>query len=520
MMGVAGLAVSWATGAIAQQENASLIGADDLLNVLVLDWDPILGEVKRWEEVSGEYRVASDGTIVVPFVGRVVGQGRSTDEIASDIVAALREGLALSAPPSVTVEFAARPPVIVTGDVRSPGPYEITSGMLAMEAVGLAGGTGSAASDQVGYLRDLTSLRTNLQILQDQQLRLQARKARLQAELAGKTTLEFEQVPDEPEWAAIVSLEEQLMRVRADRLARELASIDGQSELFAAEIQALDQKTASLNRQRELASEAAANADSLVDRGLVAGQRLLETQNALASIDTQLLDVSTAILAARQNLASADRERVSLQDNRRAEILESLQDVEARLQDIGEQIAGLQTTLRTVQAGRPVDVVVEPIVTILRRAGATLERIEDAAMLPLRPGDMVEVRQPIRFGPELRVALPDDIEDVDDTAQSLNLSQAGGQEPAPLLSPSEPSLAQADAGDQRVESSQAPAREPIAAQPTSQALPEDDQVGSQPPGTGSSDASRTDAVTNLESDIGIQLTSPPLRPVSRPESFN
>jgi exopolysaccharide production protein ExoF len=494
----AGLVVALATGAIAQSESGSVIGTDDLLNVLVLEWDPILGEVKPWLEVSGEYRVRSDGTIAVPFAGRIQGDGRSADEIASDIVSALRERLALTDPPDVTVELTAQRPVIVTGDVRTPGPFDFSPGMLAIEAVGLAGGTGSLVLDQEGYLRELTSLRTSLQVLQDQELRLLARQARLQAELDGQTTMEpAAGLSEAPDWAAVIALEEQIMRIRADRLTRELGALNDQSALFAAEIQALDQKTVSLTEQRELANEAAENANSLVDRGLVAGQRLFETQNTLATIETQLLDVSTATLRARQNLASADRERISIQDLRKSEILESLQEVDSRLQDARNQIHGTLATIQAIQTGQPLEVMGEPAVTILRRAGDSLERIEDAAMLPLRPGDMVEVRQPIQFTanvatgtlpeeevpaevPQPTTIVTDEIAGVDQLSTAAGLSS--GRQAEVARDPLEPQR------EAETTSSRQAAEEPILSEP---------------------------APTEAE-----DTPEPPLRPVGRPASLN
>lgn len=405
-----GLALSLAQSALAQGSSDVQaapedvqVAPEDLLAVQVLDWDPVAAEVRLWEEVSGEYRVGPDGTIAVPFAGRVVAAGRTPDEIAAAIFAALRQRLALASPPDVTVNITAQRPVIVTGDVRAPGAYDFIPGMLALEAVAIAGGVGDLVPDGTGSLRDVVSLRTSLAVLRVQELRLLARQARLRAEIDGRMEIVLEgEAPPEPDWPTILGLEEQLMRVRADGLDRELAALDGQSELFAAEIEALEQRTESLNRQRDLASEAAANADDLVERGLAAGGRLVETQNALAGIETRILDTSTAILRARQNLAQADRERIGLQDLRRAEILEALQEVDSRLRETREQIAGQLAAIRAVRTGRPLELEVEPTITVMRRQNGGLTRVENAGLLPLRPGDLIEVSQPV----ELSTGLP------------------------------------------------------------------------------------------------------------------
>jgi hypothetical protein len=318
---------------------------------------------------------------------------------------------------------------------------------------------------------------------------------------------------DAPDWAAIIALEEQIMRVRADRLTRELGALNDQSALFAAEIQALDQKTVSLTQQRELANEAAENANSLVDRGLVAGQRLFETQNTLATIETQLLDVSTATLRARQNLASADRERISIQDLRKAEILESLQDVDARLQDARNQISGTLATIQAIQTGQPLEIMGEPAITILRRAGASLERIEDAAMLPLRPGDMVEVRQPIQFTANV-------------AATTLPEAEAPAEAPEPTAIDTDEiaGVDQLSAGPAELleEASDVSARQPTAAGLSSGRQPAAarDPVEPQPEPVSAPDAQGAEELTPEVPAPTANTGEPPLRPVSRSDVLN
>jgi exopolysaccharide production protein ExoF len=375
------------------------VGPSDLLRLRVLDWDPLEGAVVEWPEVSGEYTVGPDGSITVPFAGRVESAGRRTDEIAADVVEGLRNRLALVEPPDATVEVAAWRPVIVTGDVRSPGPYDFTPGLLAAQAVGLAGGTQSPLGNDASLRREVAFQQTTLATLRSGEQRQVARRARLEAELAGEDGFTVAPPSRDADWPSILALEEQLLRIRRDRLARELAAIDEQAQLYVAEIESLERKQVTLNEQLALAEQAATNAEDLASQGLVANQRLFESGQARANIENQLLDVSTAILTARQNIASADRERISLQDARTAEILEERQELDGELAETRARIAGQLAILQALEAGELVDVEPEPEVAVLRAEGGELLRIEDAALEPLRPGDMVEVTQPTLFGP-------------------------------------------------------------------------------------------------------------------------
>lgn len=387
---VAGLATAAGGAATAQDMR---VGTNDLLELRVLGWDSVAGEVEEWPAVSGEYRVGMDGTIVVPFAGAVDAAGRLPSEIEEDIAAGLRDRLALTMLPDITIGFAAWSPIVVTGDVRSPGPVDFSPGMRAIQAVGLAGGTDALAGEGRDLRRDVVAQRTSLQLLRDQELRLVARRARLVAELEGREVIPAEGADgQDAAWQNVLASENLVLRMRRDRLARELAALDAQSELYTAEIAALESKTANLNEQRDLANEEAANASDLAERGLVGNQRVFDTARVLSDIEGQLLDVSTAMLRARQNLAAAEREGVSLQDSYTAETLEALQDVDARLAETRERIRGQRLLLQELGAGSAGEA--EPLIAVLRPEGDTLRRIENAALEPLRPGDLVEVVRP------------------------------------------------------------------------------------------------------------------------------
>ncbi|WP_176556230.1 polysaccharide biosynthesis/export family protein [Rubellimicrobium rubrum] len=429
----AGLMASTATMSMAQDYP---MAANDVLSLRVVNWDDLSRTVQEWPAVTGEYRVGPDGMVVVPFAGRVEAAGRSPEDLESEIAERLRDRLALVDGLDVTVEIVAWSPVIVTGDIRAPGPYEFRPGMVAIQAAGLAGGTGAPLDDDSSLRRDTVAQQTALAVLQDEQMRLVGRWARLRAELGGQTELQLAE-PRDPAWADVIRSEEQLLEIRRDRLARELSAIDSEAELYTAEIAALEQKLDALNRQLSLANEEAANAGDLAERGLVGNQRVFDTARILADIESQLLDVSTAMLAARQNLASAERERISLQDTRTAEVVEALQEVEGQLAETRKRIAGQGALLRELGAAGDASSSLEPDVSVLRLEAGELRRITDASLVPLRPGDIVEVIQPLPLGAEPDLGLvgleqPDLPAPVQRSAPTTEQSTPSLTDPEPL----------------------------------------------------------------------------------------
>ncbi|MAQ18411.1 MAG: polysaccharide biosynthesis protein [Sandaracinus sp.] len=93
------------------------------------------------EDLSATYRVAQDGTIDFPFVGRIHVEGREPTEVADAIAVALRDGEILVAPQvSVLIKESESRVVSVMGAVASSGTFPMRSGLTVVQAISLAGG--------------------------------------------------------------------------------------------------------------------------------------------------------------------------------------------------------------------------------------------------------------------------------------------------------------------------------------------------------------------------------------------
>jgi polysaccharide export outer membrane protein len=117
-----------------------VIGAQDNLSIIVSDE----------AELTGKYRVDSDGTISMPYLSRVPVAGLSLAEAQVKIAALLRAGYIRN--PQVRIEvdqFKARN-VLVTGEVRTPGKVTLPgTTMSLLEALALAGSPTTNASNEV-----------------------------------------------------------------------------------------------------------------------------------------------------------------------------------------------------------------------------------------------------------------------------------------------------------------------------------------------------------------------------------
>ena len=118
------------------QEDTTL-GAGDVFSV----------RVYAQEQLSGRYRVATDGTIDFPFIGRTEVAGLEPPEVADLLARRLKEGEYLVDPHvSILVEEYNSKRVSVVGAVDQPGTFPLTPGMTVLRAITTAGGFTALAS--------------------------------------------------------------------------------------------------------------------------------------------------------------------------------------------------------------------------------------------------------------------------------------------------------------------------------------------------------------------------------------
>ena len=117
-----------------------IIGPEDVLTIKVFD-------VKELDETV---RVANDGTIAMPLLGRIEASGLTADQLRDRLEAALGKNLLQNPQVSVFVkQFHARP-VSIVGAVTKPGLYQITGPRSLVEMLSLAGGLATNSTQAAG----------------------------------------------------------------------------------------------------------------------------------------------------------------------------------------------------------------------------------------------------------------------------------------------------------------------------------------------------------------------------------
>ena len=141
------------------QVNNYIVGPQDVLAITVFDQ----------QDLSGKYTVDADGTVSFPLIGRLRAGGRTLHEVEDALRTALADGFFRNPQVSVGVAEYRSQRVFVVGEVRSPGPYQLSGDMTLIEALARAGSTTEAAAGEAMIVRSQAGSASAGPVLPEQQ---------------------------------------------------------------------------------------------------------------------------------------------------------------------------------------------------------------------------------------------------------------------------------------------------------------------------------------------------------------
>lgn len=123
------------------RDNPYLLGIGDVLQVTV--W--------REPEISLQAVVRPDGMITVPLIGDALADGHTTEQLASDIAARLKEFLREPRVTVIVVEVRSKY-FYVVGEIIHPGSYPLLQPTTVLQGLSLSGGFREFANTKKIYL--------------------------------------------------------------------------------------------------------------------------------------------------------------------------------------------------------------------------------------------------------------------------------------------------------------------------------------------------------------------------------
>lgn len=147
------------TDRVAAQVTNYVVGPQDVLMITVFDQ----------QDLSGKYTVDGDGSVSFPLIGRLKAGGLTLHEVEDALRTALADGFFRNPQVSVGVEQYRSQRVFVVGEVRAPGPYQLSGEMTLIEALARAGSTTEAAAGEAMIVRPKTAAAAAGPLLPEQQ---------------------------------------------------------------------------------------------------------------------------------------------------------------------------------------------------------------------------------------------------------------------------------------------------------------------------------------------------------------
>ena len=129
------------TSSLAQTDY--VVGSQDVLMITVF------GEA----ELTGKYTVEQDGTFTFPQIGRVKAGGATLRGLEQELKTKLADGFLKNPQVAVAIENYRSQRILVIGEVRNPGEYQLNGEMTLLSALARAGSTTTTAGREATIVR-------------------------------------------------------------------------------------------------------------------------------------------------------------------------------------------------------------------------------------------------------------------------------------------------------------------------------------------------------------------------------
>lgn len=401
---IAALVLVWfSTFSYAQAEYQ--LGVEDKLMIRVYEWRSVEGEVRDWTALAGEYVVGASGVLTLPFVGSIPATGKTTEEVAAVISSKLNNVLGLVDKAEASVAVIERRPFFISGEVKASGRYPFSPGLTVQRAIAIAGGGSQLATVGSRASRDAISASGNIGILRDQLVRLLVQRARVNAE-TNKASIVPPVIRGAPSTfiSSLVADETVIMVSRQRKIDQEISALDSLQSLLEQEIEALRKKMISIEVQMVTITKEREGIEELAKKGLVNNSRLLQAERNRVDIEGRVLDLTTAILRAQQEIGKANQSRISFLSGREAELALDRQKLDSQIGEIERKIDMQQGLLAeaasfTSAGGRELgDEGLVLTYKITREMAGELKELTVDKNAPVQPGDVVVVELSISAG--------------------------------------------------------------------------------------------------------------------------
>ena len=327
-----------------------------------------------------------DGDLALPFIGALHVSGLSLAELRHSIVTQLMQ-LQVIQNPQVTVEIAEHRPFYISGDVSRPGAIPYRKGLAVRHAIALAGGFDVLHFRTDNPLMVAPELRARQQAQWLDLVKIEARAAGIEAELADRTSFDLPAAVIPPYVAPsvvteIVLAEQRALKARLQEWTRQIK--DNVADLSFG----LQQQSEALTYQATAVERVADN----VAKGITPVNRGAEERRGLAQIKSQEIENRSKLSQAQAEFATAEREFDRMKGERVSDLNRAFEEVTIAREKVRLDLKATQEKLlyagaAKAQMGRAAT----PDILIYRVVEGVTTAIAADPDTEIHPGDLLDV---------------------------------------------------------------------------------------------------------------------------------
>ncbi|TPL67577.1 polysaccharide biosynthesis/export family protein [Mesorhizobium sp. B2-3-15] len=392
-------------GALPSAAAEYLLGPQDKVRLKVYEWRASRDVIFEWTALNDAFVVGADGTLFLPFVGQIRAQGTAPGDLARAIGDRLMRNMGLGRQPDVAVEIVQYRPFYIVGNVKQPGEFPYRPGLTVLQAVGIAGGLPIRQDDISRLGREVISGQGDVGLLALNNVSLLARKARLEAELAGSEEISFPaELNDRASNQTVASTMDQERKIFAigkDALTTQLRSLHELRDFLEKELDSLGQQLTFHDKQIELVQKELASVSTLVEKGLAVAPRELSLEGTVAQMQGDRLAAETSLLRVRQEISKTDIEILNISNRHASEVAEGLRETQLQLNEVTSKADTAVQLLHETEIAVPALLALrqrsesaKPIFKIVRTTDRSTAELPAEETTALEPGDTVKVEIP------------------------------------------------------------------------------------------------------------------------------
>jgi len=343
-------------------------------------------------DLTGEHLVDSEGAIAIPLIGRFVVAGLNAEEVEKQISEAYAD--VMGRPGDVHIALLDRQPVFVTGIVKAPGSFKYQPGMIALQAIALAGGYDRESKVSSRMIETERERERHSQAVERLE-RLMAKRVRLmqQRDLAQVSTNATEVTIGKDELTDPIASETSLLEAEISAHANNLSLLEAQIVKAKAERDALKVMSGLMEMQIDVRTERLRVLKQMQGRGLSQVESLWNAQKDVADFEMQRERLAMELSSVEKQIVEAEAARVKSASDYKVIAQRELVQVEDEIaQQItvadasGMIVSALESEMSTVLRG---DATLA--ITVLRRVRSGTTTISADETTSLLPGDVVKI---------------------------------------------------------------------------------------------------------------------------------